>query len=461
MTVMRWEPLASIYFAGPYRPIMCGIGDYTEFLTRRSPSGRWGVLSFNLMNYGGPLIYDHEPEHNGVWYGIPDRHSYGSAVIHQGLDALAADEQDSVLWFQHEFGIWPERLRFVDMLRSLDIPKVVTFHTLHFQSTETPFGLRQEQYDFLSLLLPYVDAITVFSRGVYYAVTAAFPEYADKVHVIKHGVHSYPKVSRLTRREAKEKLNDYLLYESDIDVETKEQLHRQRVLLDAETVIIGQAGFLSPNKGSELLFTVRDVLEHLLPRKRIVAMRIGRPRDQCQWDYAARLQKTQKGKPGFVLKLLLPESILPLAQRAFDVNFYWPLECTQSGVLAHALGAGAVVAARDLEGVGEILKDAGGVVDTSLRRLMTKIRDLILDLEFSEGIAARALSYAAEFSWENQVRQHYELAEHIVGPAPVGLVSHLPLTTGISSATPAENWTQLRVDSSRSRIPLPIELDPW
>ena len=171
-------------------------------------------------------------------------------------------------------------------------------------------------------------------------------------------------------------------------------------------------------------------------------MRIGRPRDQCQWDYAARLQKAQKGKPGFILKLLLPESILPLAQRAFDVNFNWPLECTQSGVLAHALGAGAVVAARDLEGVGEILKDAGGVVDTSLRRLMTKMRDLILDPELSEGIAARALSYAAEFSWENQVRRHYELAEHIVGPATAGLVSHLPLMVGTWPATPRKGWSQ-------------------
>ena len=421
--------MVSIYFAGPYRPILCGIGDYTEFLTRRSPSGRWGVLSFNLVDYGGPLTRDRGPAHDGVWYGIPDRHSYSSAVMHQGLDALAADEQDSVLWFQHEFGIWPEGLRFVDMLRSLDIPKVVTLHTVHFQSKETWFGMRQEQYDFLSLLLPYVDAVTVFSRGVHRAVMAAFPGHGKKVHVIRHGAHSYPEVSRLTRREAKEKLNDYLLYDSDVELETKERLHRERVLLDPEAVIVGQTGFLSPNKGSELLFAVSDGLERLLPGRRIVAMRIGRPRDQCQWDYAARLLETQRGKPGVLLRLLLPEGVLPLAQRAFDVNFNWPLECTQSGVLAHALGAGAVVAARDLEGVGETMREAGGMVDTSLRRLMMKMRNLILNPELAEGMAARALSYAAEFSWENQARQHYELAERLVRPVPVLSESRLPSTT--------------------------------
>ena len=409
--------MASIYYAGPYPPIMCGVGDYTEFLTRTSPLGMWGVVTFNLVNYGGPLARDRGPAHAGIWYGIPDRHSYGPAVIQQGLDALAADGQDAVLWFQHEFGIWPERLLFVEMLRGLSVPRVVTFHTLHFQSTETPSGLRQEQHKFLSILLPCIDAITVFSRGVYQAVTAAFPEYSERVHIIRHGILSCPEVSGLTRREAREKLNDYLLYESAVDLETRELLHRQRVFLDPDTGIVGQTGFLSPNKGSEVLFSVRDGLERLLPGRKIVAIRIGKPRDQVQWDYAARLQETQKGKPGFLLKLLLPQDVLPLAQRAFDVNFYWPVECTQSGVLARALGAGAVVAARDLEGVGETLKDAGGMVDTSLRRLMLKMRETVLDPELAERIAESALTYAAEYSWKNQARRHFELAECLVRQA--------------------------------------------
>jgi len=408
--------MTSIYFAGPYPPIMCGIGDYTEFLARRSPAGSWGTLSFNLLNYGTPLTPGRGSEHAGVWYGIPDRHSYSPTVMLQGLEALGAGQRNSVLWFQHEFGVWPDRLRFVEMIRPLGIPTVVTFHTLHFQSAETPGGLRWEQYDFLRILLPHVDAITVFSEGVHRAVTAAFPEHTRKVHVIRHGIHSYPQVSRLSRKEAREKLNDYLLYESEVDLQTKERLHRQRVLLDPKMVIIGQTGFLSPNKGSELLFAVRDGLQRLLPDRQIVAMRIGKPRDQGQLDYAARLQQSQQGKPGFLLRLLLPEGVLPLAQRAFDANFNWPVECTQSGVLAHALGAGAVVAARDLEGVGEALKDAGGATDTSLRRLMLKMRNIILNPEIAEGIAERALRYAAEYSWENQARRHFELASRLLAP---------------------------------------------
>ena len=410
---------ATLCFAGPYEPIMCGIGDYTEFLTRKSPGGKWGVLSFNPSKYGGPLIGNCTPQKGPVWYGIPDRHSYSSTVIQQGLDILDTDKRDSVVWFQHEFGIWPHRWQFVEMLKGLDIPTAVTFHTLHFQSSETSYGLRKEQYEFLSILLPYIDAITVFSRGVYGAVAAAFPEYIDKIHVIRHGIHHYPEVSRLTRREAKEKLNDYLLYDSDLNFKTKKQLHRQSILLDTDTVIIGQTGFLSPAKGSELLYSVRDSLDKIVPQKRIAALRIGTPRDKCQEEYAARLQMAQDGKPNYLLKVWLPQDMLPVAQRAFDINFYWPVECTQSGVLAHALGAGAVIASRDIEGVGEILKDAGAVVDADLTMLTLKMKQLIINSEFAEGITERALDYAKEYSWENQVRRHYELAKRLIYPQPI------------------------------------------
>jgi len=258
---------ATLYFIGSYKPIVCGIGDYTEFLTRNSPGGRWGVLSFNLSKYGGRLVGNCIPQKGSVWYGILDRHSYNSAVIQQGLDILDADKRDSVVWFQHEFGIWLDDQAFVTMLRGLDLPKIVTFHTLHFQSTETLTGLVKYEYNLLQALLPHVDAITVFSRGVYGAVTTAFPRYQHKVHIIRHGVHSYPSVSSLDRQEAKEALNAFLLYESELDRETKEALHRQRVFLDSETIILGQTGFLHPIKGSEHLYRSRDELQKLIPEK--------------------------------------------------------------------------------------------------------------------------------------------------------------------------------------------------
>lgn len=418
----------SICFVGPYTPIMCGIGDYTAFLTRKSPAGRWSVLSFDLERYGVPLTTNHEVTTDSVWYGIPDRYSFGVSVIRRGLNGLGA-KKDPVLWFQHEFGIWRDSLQFVTMLKNLNIPKVVTFHTLHFQSSETPTGLCREQYNLLRILLPYVDAITVFSRGVYNAVTSAFPDYHDKVHVIKHGIHSYPEISRLSRQEAKKKFNDFLLYESGLDQATKELLHKQNIFLDPVTIVLGQTGFLSPAKGSELLYTARNRLQDLISHKRIVAVRIGKPRDESQRMYAEKLRREQKGRLNLLLEIWLPENILPLAQRAFDINFYWPNDCTQSGVLAHALGAGAVVAGRDLEGFGETLEEAGGLVDTGLNNLLLKMKNLILSPELKASTEEKALNYATRFSWENQARRHYELTEHILPAIPSW---HRP---GLSSTT--------------------------
>lgn len=405
--------MAFICFVGTYKPITCGIADYTSFITRASPAGKWGVLSFDLEQYGASLSTAHETT-DQVWYGIPGRHDFSAQVILRGLNKLGRKNEDVVLWFQHEDGIWADRQKFLTMLMEIDLPKVVTFHTLHFQSPETPTGLRRYQHDFLQSLLPHVEAITVFSHGVYDAVTSAFPQHRNKVFVVKHGIHSYPAVSKLSWKEAKERLNDFLLSAPGLDRATRDALGKQRTFLDPDTAVVGQTGFLCPLKHSESLYLLRDNLQQITPHKRIAAVRIGITREESHRIYAGELRKEQNGKDSFLLEIWLPQGTLALAQRAFDVNFYWPTECTQSGILAHALGAGAVVAGRDLEGVGEMLKEVGGLVDTELRRLLLRIRELILNPALREQMEEAVLKYAAEFSWKNQARRHYELAERIL-----------------------------------------------
>ena len=406
--------MTNIIFLGPYKPIMCGIADYTSFITENSRNGNWGIISFDLQKYGAPLTSNLQISPERLWYGISDRDSYSNRDIRAGLEKLGFDKQNSVLWFQHEFGIWHDNSRFIDMLKNLDFPRIVTMHSLHFQSSETPSGLRRSQYDFLSQLLPNVEAITVFSHGVHQAVSQAFPAYRHKVHILKHGIHSYPDVCYMSRTEAKASLNDYLLYESDIDQKTKERLYRKRILLDPDFTVIGQSGFLTPAKGSELLFTVRNNLKKLMPYKNIAAVRIGASRDETQRAYANQLRQRLDGNSSFLLETWLPESMLPVAQRAFDINFYWPVDCTQSGILAHALGAGAIVAGRELEGVGETLKQAYQPVSAEQEILQIKMIKLILNPVFCEMVEERALEYASEYCWENQARRHFELANDVL-----------------------------------------------
>jgi hypothetical protein len=406
--------MVKIIFIGPYKPIMCGIADYTSFVIDKCPTDTWGMLSFNLKKYGVPLISDLETNQEYLWYGIPDRDSYNELDIMEGLAELGINKNNSLLWFQHEFGIWHENSRFINMLKEIKIPKIVTLHSLHFQSSETPYGLRREQYDFLFKLLPHVNAITVFNQGVHKAVSEALPKYRQSVYTLKHGIHSYPDIRRLSRPEAKALLNDYILYESDTDLKTKELLHRQKIFIDPGITVIGQSGFLSPAKGSELLFMVRNNMQKMMPYKKIAAVRIGAARDDTQKSYANQLKEQTNENRNFLMETWLPESMLPVAQRAFDINFYWPLDCTQSGILAHALGAGAIIAGRELEGVGETLKDAYQTVSDDLKKLQIKMIKLILNPIFCEMIEERTLDYAREYCWENQAQRHFEIAENIL-----------------------------------------------
>ena len=417
------EEMTSICFIGTYKPLVCGIADYTDFIIRAIPHEAWGMLSFDPAKYDAAPISPCRMEFARVWYGIPGRHEFSASNILGGLKELGMEKGKTVLWFQHEMGIWADSQGFVAMCKHLDMPKIVTFHTLHFQSLETPSGLLRHQYDLLLALLPHVEAITVFSYGVYQAVTLAFPQYREKVYIMRHGIHSYPQIGRLSRKKAREILNGYLLYESDLDPATKGALQKQRIFLDPGTVVIGQTGFLCPSKYSESLYIIRDELQKLVPHKKIVAVRIGSPREESQKAYARQLRNDQNMRDKFLLEIWLPRNMLPLAQRAFDLNFYWPEDCTQSGILAHALGAGAIIAGRDLEGSGETLRSSGAIVAAGLDLMVAKIKNLIVNPDIGSRIEEDALAYAAEFSWENQAKRHHELAE---------LISHQMLQSSAS-----------------------------
>ena len=440
--------MPSISLISPYKPIICGIADYTYFLTREAPPHSCDVISFDLDNYGVPLSGDQPSATDHVWYGISSRDDFSATSILQGLRPRA----NQVLWFQHEFGIWRDNARFINMLRDLDIPKVVTLHTLHFQSKETRYGLCSEEYSFLHSLLPHTDAITVFSDGVYQAVTNAFPKHADKVHVLRHGTHLYPRFARMSKAEAKARIHEYLVDQSELDKRSKDNLRRQRVFLDPDTIIIGGTGFITASKGTELLYHVHNVLQQVLPEHKIAAVYTGLLREadsSIDSEFAAEMKAKHNGKGQFFLETYLPGDMLAAMLRALDIYFYWPNNCTQSGIVAHALGAGATIACRDREGVGETVKMAGGLVSADFGQLIFKIAQAILHSKHRAEISERALGYAEKFSWRNQVLRHLELAEQlclsrIQRPADRKSLATRPKATSML-------W-HIKADESRSRV---------
>jgi glycosyltransferase involved in cell wall biosynthesis len=417
-------------FITTYKPIICGIATYTDFIIRESPIGSWDVLSFDLDNCRLPLSDDKTLPGIHVRYCIPSYDDYSASSILKGLEI----NQGQVLWFQHEFGIWRSDVMFVEMLKNLDNVKIVTLHSLHFQSSETPYGLRRNEFSFLRLLLRRTDAITVFSDGVHEAISRAFPEYSDKVYLLRHGTHLYPKSAKMSREEAKAIIHEYLVGESDLGQASKDNLSQQGVFLDPEMKVIGGTGFISASKGIEPLFQAHNALQQMLPRRKIAAVYAGFLRDsndRVDGQFAMKLRTENNRSEQYFLETYLPEDMLPVMLRALDIYFYWPNDCTQSGIMAHALGAGATIACRDMEGVGETVKMAGGVTNADFGQLVSRVKQLILDPRLGNEMSENASKYAEKFSWRNQALCHFELAEQLCRSTIRCSIPTLPLVAEI------------------------------
>ena len=95
---------------------------------------------------------------------------------------------------------------------------IASFHTIHFESPETEWGISRKEKDLLAEALPLLDALTVFTRGAYQAVTRTFPHFHERVVLLRHGVHLHPPIRQ---GEVREKLLQYLINQPDIPSQKK------------------------------------------------------------------------------------------------------------------------------------------------------------------------------------------------------------------------------------------------
>jgi len=414
--------MVSIYFVSTYQPILCGIADYLKFLLKEVPKEKWKVISFNLKNFQdslGRIIPAKKGSSKQVWYGITNRRAPSKKEILEGIKRLRRGEEKYILWVQHTFGIWRNSLGFARLLRELkelNIKTVVSLHTFHFQSKEPPWGMRRQEYSLLRRLFPWVDAITVFSKGSYLAIKKAFPKYISKTHILKHGIHLFPEIIKMSKNKTKRKIYEFLVEKSDLKKEQKTELKRENIFFDPNVLLIGNSGFVSPDKNTERLFLMRDLLQKFIPDKKIVAIYVGTPREKSKkkLKYALKLRKLHNGINKFFLETWLPGKMLPIFQKALDINFYWPKKCTQSGIIAHILGTGTLIAGRYMEGSGEMLKEAGQIVEKDFQKLAFKIKKIISNPNLIKKSEKKALNYAKKYSWVKQALEHYKLADDII-----------------------------------------------
>jgi len=383
-----------INFVSTFPPIVCGVGSYTDYITRHLDD--WAVTSFKT--------------------DLPQQHDCTGRVSYEisldSWDAPVSADERQLVWFQHAFGIWGRDTdHFTDLVgrfKQKGAKTAASFHTIHFESSETGSGLTAREQRLMGAVLPFLDMATVFSDGAWRALNAAFPQFTAKVVVLRHGTHVYEAVHRA---EARRELVRYLL----------DCAHGMTAipgdLLSPATIMIGNFGFVTPDKNPLALYEIGEHVRSRLSGRRVVTLYAGTiagRADRAKSETAELLRQLKRmhdGRNNLFLEAYLPEDLLPYAFRALDLCVFWCRDATQSGRIAHAMGSRTCVAGRRIEGVGETLDLAGLLSVVDAHDMAEQIVRLVLDPEARRRAETMAAAYAERYSFEKQAEKHALLFE--------------------------------------------------
>ncbi|MBW2064863.1 MAG: hypothetical protein JRJ03_07975 [Deltaproteobacteria bacterium] len=393
-----------ISFVSTFPPIICGIGTYTKYIVERLPLDKWRVISFDLNQFS---VSDEQ-------VGRDMRKRVDHFLSFSNL-CLPSPSRDELLWFQHAFGMWGDTndyfLDLVRVAKRRGNKVVATLHTVHFQSQETSWGMCKIEEDLLREMLPLVDALTLFTDGTYQAAAAAFPEYVDKMVVLRHGVHLYPPLDQF---EARERFVSFLINKAQVPGYQKEQLKRlwEKGLSSRDVLLLGNYGFITTDKDPLALYRLGEMVQSKLPKHRVITIYAGivqKTRDNTSSKRLAVLESLRMvhdGERNFFFELFIPEEIFPIALKALDFAVFWCSNATQSGRLAHAQGTGVIIAGRDREGVGETLRLSGLPAANSLEELAERITEMALEPGLRREVEEKSRSNAMTYSFSKQAQKH-------------------------------------------------------
>ena len=186
--------------------------------------------------------------------------------------------------------------------------------------------------------------------------------------------------------------------------------------IDPRMKIIGYCGFISPNKGIEMLLEAVAKVENagLLVAggwhtsgsdvqyiNELKQRSFSLLPNRCQWI-------------GYV-----PDEKLSIAYGAMDMVAYPSLNMTESGALLTALGHGKAVVASDLPPVREKKELDALMTFTNVEDMATKIKQILEDAELRQKLETGAKAYAETVSWNIIAQKHIELYEELLRPKNV------------------------------------------
>jgi glycosyltransferase involved in cell wall biosynthesis len=379
--------IPSIGFVSTYPPTSCGLATFTFALRGAIAGGRGSEVGLDVVSLVEDRLEKPRPE-------VVYQHLNGDGVSLEG--AVEALNTRDVALFQHEYGIFgrPDGAEILDMVSNLDIPTVVTLHTVLSNPTS-------RQQKILERIVDLTEQTIVMSDTALRRLIRRYELDAKKVRVVPHGAMARlagPRLARGTRP------------------------------------VVLTWGLIGPGKGLETAIEAFAALKDLRPLPRYIILGKTHPKVQAaQGDAYLEGLMDRAHSLGlddvveFDGRYLDIDSLtLEIGQADIVLLPYESMEQVTSGVLVEAIAAGKPVIATAFPHAIEMLgTGAGAVVPHSDPGAMAgALRSLLTDPGLTTRMANMASSIGPTLYWPAVADKYESIASGLVArPLPVAALT--------------------------------------
>lgn len=376
-----------IAFIGTYPPRKCGIGIFTNHLVKAIISNTdseeitKNAMVITINEEDSNITYPEE-----VKYVIQQNHQSDYIEAAKFINYSDAD----VCIIEHEFGIFggDDGVFILPLLHSLEIPLIVTFHTVLKSPTYT-------QRSVVAEISKKAARIVVMSKKAISFLTNIYHIPQEKIILIEHGVPEFEELSRKTAKQ-------------------RHRLTGHKVLFTF--------GLLSRNKGIETVINALPKVVEKHPDLLYIVSGATHPNilKHSGEEYRNYLQHLVK-KLGlndnvYFNNEFATESSLFEYLQACDIYITPYLNEAQitSGTLTYAVGSGCAVVSTPYWHAQELLDEGRGCLFDF--KDSDQLTDILIDLLDNDNklslIRERAIDYGKKIKWPQIGKRYLDLAEY-------------------------------------------------
>ena len=367
----------SVGFLSTYPPTSCGLATFTAALREAIGEGRGHYNGLGVVCVADGPVANSAPE-------VVYRHRNGDRPSLK--EAIAHLNEFDVAFVQHEFGIYggPDGEEVLDLLSGLDIPAMVTLHTVLTRPSAS-------QKSILETVSALADRTVVMSETARRRLVNGYDIDADSVRVIPHGAAT--------------------------------RLGGPSLAKGGRPVVLTW-GLIGPGKGLEMAIDAFTDLKSIHPLPRYVILGQTHPKVQAsQGDAYLNGLVSRANDLGladiveFDGRYLDLESLARAVRQADVVVLpYESTEQVTSGVLVEALAAGKPVIATAFPHAAELLSTGAGIVvpHHDPPALAAALRQVLTRPERAVKMAREARRVAATLYWPAIARRYDRMAAKLL-----------------------------------------------